>query len=137
MDENGGCVFCTIVAGEAEASVVCADERAVAFMDLGAVTPGHVMVVPRAHAVGWRTWTRRRAPTCSWPWVIAFQLRRQPTIWTISRPGWLSAAGWVYPAFALVTLVVIAVAVRGAGRATPVCERTALNVLHQESTLSR
>lgn len=47
-----GCVFCAIVAGEAEASVVCEDDRVVAFMDLGAVTPGHVLVVPRVHAVG-------------------------------------------------------------------------------------
>ncbi|GAA3673443.1 HIT family protein [Lentzea roselyniae] len=46
------CVFCAIVAGEAEASVVCEDDRVVAFMDLGAVTPGHVLVVPRVHAVG-------------------------------------------------------------------------------------
>ncbi|GGU27716.1 glycosyltransferase 87 family protein [Lentzea flava] len=54
-------------------------------------------------------------PVMFWD-VIAFQLHRQPTIWTISRPGWLSAVGWVYPAFALVTLVVIAVALTGALR---------------------
>ncbi|MFD9702928.1 glycosyltransferase 87 family protein [Lentzea sp. NPDC059081] len=42
--------------------------------------------------------------------VIAFQLDRQPTIWTVSRPGWLSALGWAYPAFALLTLAVVAVA---------------------------
>ena len=29
-----------------------ADDRVVAFMDLGAVTPGHVLVVPRLHAAG-------------------------------------------------------------------------------------
>ncbi|MBM7864215.1 diadenosine tetraphosphate (Ap4A) HIT family hydrolase [Lentzea nigeriaca] len=45
-------VFCAIVAGEAEASVVFEDDVVVAFMDLGAVTPGHVLVVPRVHAVG-------------------------------------------------------------------------------------
>ncbi len=44
--------------------------------------------------------------------VIAFQLDRQPTIWTISRPGWLSLLGWAYPAFAVLTLVVVAVALR-------------------------
>jgi alpha-1,2-mannosyltransferase len=54
-------------------------------------------------------------PVMFWD-VIAFQLNRQPTIWTISRPGWLSAIGWAYPAFALVTLVVIAVALTGATR---------------------
>ena len=46
------CVFCAIIAGEAEASVVFSDERAVAFMDLNPVTPGHVLVVPRLHAAG-------------------------------------------------------------------------------------
>ncbi|WP_258951386.1 HIT family protein [Lentzea californiensis] len=46
------CVFCAIVAGEAEASLAYADDRVVAFMDLGAVTPGHVLVVPRLHAIG-------------------------------------------------------------------------------------
>ncbi|NKE57060.1 hypothetical protein FXN61_09520 [Lentzea sp. PSKA42] len=40
------------------------------------------------------------------------KLNRQPTIWTISRPGWLSLIGWAYPAFALLTLIVIALAVR-------------------------
>ncbi len=46
------CIFCAIVAGRAEASVVHEDDVAVAFMDLNPVTPGHLVVVPRAHAVG-------------------------------------------------------------------------------------
>jgi diadenosine tetraphosphate (Ap4A) HIT family hydrolase len=47
-----GCIFCAIVAHEAEASVVYEDETVVAFMDLTPVTPGHLLVVPREHAVG-------------------------------------------------------------------------------------
>jgi histidine triad (HIT) family protein len=50
--DHDQCVFCGIVAGEEEASMVFSDERVVAFMDLGAVNPGHVLVVPRVHAVG-------------------------------------------------------------------------------------
>lgn len=46
------CLLCAIVAGEAEASVVFSDDRAVAFMDLNPVTVGHVLVVPRQHAAG-------------------------------------------------------------------------------------
>lgn len=46
------CIFCVIVAGEADASVVFEDETAIAFMDLHPVTPGHLLVVPRKHAVG-------------------------------------------------------------------------------------
>ncbi|SEB99749.1 Diadenosine tetraphosphate (Ap4A) hydrolase [Amycolatopsis tolypomycina] len=46
------CVFCAIVARRAEASVVHEDETVVVFMDLHPVTPGHLLVVPRGHAVG-------------------------------------------------------------------------------------
>lgn len=44
------CVFCAIAAGEAEASIVHQDERAVVFMDIGPITPGHMLVIPRRHA---------------------------------------------------------------------------------------
>ena len=43
------CVFCAIVAGTAPASIVLADERTVAFMDLRQAHPGHVLVVPKVH----------------------------------------------------------------------------------------
>jgi histidine triad (HIT) family protein len=46
------CIFCAVVAGQAEASVVFEDETVVAFMDLSPVVPGHLLVVPREHAVG-------------------------------------------------------------------------------------
>ncbi|HWM36505.1 MAG TPA: HIT family protein [Streptomyces sp.] len=48
----GECVFCSIVRGQAEASIVYEDDLVVAFMDLRPVNPGHLLVVPRAHAVG-------------------------------------------------------------------------------------
>jgi histidine triad (HIT) family protein len=47
-----GCVFCAIAAHQAEASVVYEDRTVVAFMDAHPVTPGHLLVVPRGHAVG-------------------------------------------------------------------------------------
>ncbi len=46
------CVFCAIAAGQAEASLVHQDETVVAFMSLHPVVPGHLLVVPRQHAVG-------------------------------------------------------------------------------------
>jgi histidine triad (HIT) family protein len=46
------CIFCGIVRGEAEASIVYEDDGVVAFMDMQPVTPGHLLVVPRSHAVG-------------------------------------------------------------------------------------
>lgn len=44
------CIFCSIVAGQAEASVVHRDDLCMAFMDLMPVNPGHLLVVPREHA---------------------------------------------------------------------------------------
>lgn len=44
------CVFCDIIRGDAPASVVYADDQVVAFMDIQPVNPGHLLVVPRAHA---------------------------------------------------------------------------------------
>ncbi|MGW7553622.1 HIT family protein [Streptomyces rimosus] len=49
---DNGCVFCAIVNGRADASVVHEDESVIAFMDLQPVTSGHVLVIPKAHAVG-------------------------------------------------------------------------------------
>lgn len=46
------CIFCAIARHEAEASTVYEDETVVAFMDRYPVTPGHLLVVPRRHAVG-------------------------------------------------------------------------------------
>ncbi|GLZ48011.1 hypothetical histidine triad protein [Actinomycetospora sp. NBRC 106375] len=47
---DGECVFCRIVDGRGEASRVAESDGAVAFLDLQPVTPGHVLVVPKAHA---------------------------------------------------------------------------------------
>ncbi len=42
-------MFCEIVEGRSEASFVYRDDRVVAFMDLGPVTPGHLLVIPIPH----------------------------------------------------------------------------------------
>jgi len=44
------CVFCRIVAKQIPASVVYEDGETLAFMDLGQVNPGHVLVAAKAHA---------------------------------------------------------------------------------------
>lgn len=50
MREPIQCVFCQLVAGAVEASLVNETERAVAFMDIQPITTGHMLVVPRRHA---------------------------------------------------------------------------------------
>jgi histidine triad (HIT) family protein len=44
------CVFCRIVARQIPATVVHEDEHTLAFMDIGQVNPGHVLVAVKQHA---------------------------------------------------------------------------------------
>lgn len=44
------CVFCGIVAGKIPASIVHEDADTIAFMDIGSVNPGHVLVASKRHA---------------------------------------------------------------------------------------
>jgi len=44
------CVFCRIVAGQVPSTRVFEDEHTLAFMDIGQVNPGHVLVTVKKHA---------------------------------------------------------------------------------------
>ena len=44
-----GCLFCRIVAGDADAAIVARDEHTVAFLDIRPLFHGHVLLVPCAH----------------------------------------------------------------------------------------
>ena len=44
------CVFCKIVAGQIPSTRVFEDELTLAFMDIGQVNPGHVLVTVKKHA---------------------------------------------------------------------------------------
>jgi histidine triad (HIT) family protein len=45
------CLFCAIVSGTTEASIVWHDDDFVAFLDIRPVFKGHVLLVPREHVV--------------------------------------------------------------------------------------
>lgn len=45
------CVFCDILRGESPVSLTYEDDTVVAFMDVQPITHGHMLVVPRQHAV--------------------------------------------------------------------------------------
>lgn len=47
----GQCIFCKLVAGEIPAARIYEDELTLAFMDIGQVNPGHVLVATKRHAV--------------------------------------------------------------------------------------
>ena len=44
------CIFCKLVAKEIPATMVHEDEHTFAFMDIGQVNPGHVLVTVKKHA---------------------------------------------------------------------------------------
>lgn len=44
------CVFCKLVAGTVPSTRVYEDEHTLAFMDIGQVNPGHVLVAVKRHA---------------------------------------------------------------------------------------
>ena len=46
----GQCIFCRLVSGEIPAVRVAEDELTIAFMDIGQVNPGHVLVATKRHA---------------------------------------------------------------------------------------
>lgn len=50
LDALPDCLFCKIVAGEIPADIVSTTEHTVAFRDINAQAPTHVLVVPRLHA---------------------------------------------------------------------------------------
>lgn len=43
------CVFCQIVAGDLPSTRVLESDSVLAIMDIDPVTPGHVLVIPKAH----------------------------------------------------------------------------------------
>jgi histidine triad (HIT) family protein len=43
------CIFCKLVRGEIPSARVLETDRAVAFLDIGPLNPGHVLVVPKEH----------------------------------------------------------------------------------------
>ena len=50
MDFMTDCIFCNILAGNRPGTFVYRDHEIAAFMDIQPVNPGHVLVVPIAHA---------------------------------------------------------------------------------------
>lgn len=50
MSDKDECIFCRILSGESEGSVVHRDDVCAAFMDIQPVNAGHLLVVPNRHA---------------------------------------------------------------------------------------
>ncbi|WP_295445784.1 HIT family protein [uncultured Thiodictyon sp.] len=50
MSDHSNCIFCGIVRGDIPAVRVYEDEHTAAFMDVQPASPGHTLVIPKAHA---------------------------------------------------------------------------------------
>lgn len=49
MSHDQECIFCWIIAGTAEASVVAQDDHVIAIMDIAPLAPVHILVMPKRH----------------------------------------------------------------------------------------
>ncbi|MBI1827184.1 MAG: HIT family protein [Planctomycetes bacterium] len=49
MQRDAKCIFCRIVAAELPSHVVYEDETILSFLDIGPLSEGHLLVIPREH----------------------------------------------------------------------------------------
>jgi histidine triad (HIT) family protein len=57
MTESDNCIFCKIVAGQAEAFRVYEDKLSLAILDINPFSKGHCLVIPRRHVPWWHDLT--------------------------------------------------------------------------------
>lgn len=69
-DSKDSCIFCRIAAGEIPSAKVFEDDHCLAFLDIGPLAPGHLLVIPKQHAE--RLWELGAAVTA----VIGAELPR-------------------------------------------------------------
>lgn len=50
MNPSESCIFCKIIRGVIPAIKVCEDEHTLTFMDIQPASPGHALVISKAHA---------------------------------------------------------------------------------------
>ncbi len=58
------CIFCKIIAGELPCYKIYEDENVIAFLDIGPVSEGHTLIVPKKHAENLDTGSREDAARC-------------------------------------------------------------------------
>lgn len=49
MGSDPNCIFCKIIAGQIPCHKVLEDADVLAFLDIGPLAPGHILVIPKAH----------------------------------------------------------------------------------------
>ncbi len=51
MSESSDCIFCKIVAGQIPCFKLHEDDRVLAFLDVGPLSDGHALIIPKKHYV--------------------------------------------------------------------------------------
>ncbi|MFF3096532.1 HIT family protein [Streptomyces cyaneofuscatus] len=75
--ESDSCVFCAIVTGTESADRVYETEEALAFLPLAPATPGHTLIVPKAHVTDlWHVDMATLAPVMEATLKVSAALRR-------------------------------------------------------------
>jgi len=49
MSDSSDCIFCRIIAGDIPSARLLEDECALAFLDIGPLAEGHVLLIPKSH----------------------------------------------------------------------------------------
>jgi len=68
------CVFCRIVAGELPATVVHDEDEILAFRDIAASAPSHVLIIPKTHIASVATLTDELGPLSGRLLVLAARI---------------------------------------------------------------
>lgn len=53
MSVNSSCIFCQIVAGDADAYRIYEDEKSMAILDINPFAKGHCLIIPKRHVPWW------------------------------------------------------------------------------------
>ena len=61
-DEN--CIFCKIIAGQIPCHKLYEDEHTLAFLDIGPISKGHLLVIPKEHSESIATLSPEAAAAC-------------------------------------------------------------------------
>ena len=51
MKQDADCIFCKIASGQVPCCKIIEDDNALAFMDIGPLAEGHVLLIPKSHCV--------------------------------------------------------------------------------------
>jgi histidine triad (HIT) family protein len=51
MPKDNDCIFCKIAAGQIPAHMLYEDDHVISFLDIGPLSEGHTLVIPRGHWV--------------------------------------------------------------------------------------